>query len=71
MKTLATMGIEVWHDRGRSVKDPKVDELIYFIQKALKIDQSQLVTAMVHADFNLSDVLVSPQLKSKLLQFLV
>lgn len=71
MKTLATMGIEVWRVRDHSATDPKVDELIHFIEKALNIDQAKIVAALVHADFCLSDVLVDTRLKPKLLELLI
>lgn len=71
MKTLATMGIEVWRVREHTANDPKVDELIHFIGKALNIDQAKIVAALVRADFTLSDVLVDARLKPKLLQLLI
>ena len=70
MKTLATMGIEVWRVRETPGNDLKLDELIHNIEIALNINKTQIEASMAQADFSLTELLAQPDLKSKLLRIL-
>lgn len=68
MNTLAIMGIEEWRVRDNPGNSHKLDELMHNIKLALKVDDDQIVSFMVHADFTLMDVLNKPELKPVLLR---